>query len=165
MLGQQSPPKQATSSTDIMAMLQQGAQQTAVATQPAHHAASAPNLMAMLNIQPAVPAPAVTAQKKSQLSHLPRVPSAPAVVAPKPAGGVGGPMLLTPERLAAMVAANSSAGHAPQTQPTARSSKLRSVLGVGSGAVAATVSPMSKAPVVAPQDNFALLLRKLETSA
>lgn len=182
---QQSPPQQRGSGGgggDIMAMLQQGAQRTAAVSaasssppQP-HHAASAPNLMAMLKIQPpTAPAP---------IAGFHRVPSAPAVAAAKSFGATM--LLLTPERLAAMVAAKGAAGAAggigvktPPQQPTEHRSKLLSMLGVGSsGSLAppplADSSSYAPKPMAMggkhqmpppPANDFALLLRKLESSA
>jgi len=167
MLGQQqSPPGRGTT-------LQQTA---AASTPPQHqHAASAPNLMAMLNIK----APLSPAFVHRPFSPAPAAPVAGAVAASSLISKTSASsMLLTPDRLAAMVAAKGAArifGEAPQTD---RSVKLLSMLGVGSSGTLAPPLADASSFVSSPQplplqhrlssppsSSFALLMQKLETSA
>jgi len=167
MLGQQqSPPGRGTT-------LQQAA---AASTPPQHqHAASAPNLMAMLNIK----APLSPAFVHGPFSPAPAAPVAGAVAASSLISKTSASsMLLTPDRLAAMVAAKGAAGILGEAPQTDRSVKLLSMLGVGSSGTLAPPLADASSFVSSPQplplqhrlssppsSSFALLMQKLETSA
>ena len=136
---------------DIMAMLGRAPPSS---SPPAPASASAPELMAMLNIvrEPEEPAPTPAPAPASATVSVHRVPSAP-IMAPAKSASKG--QLLTPDMLAAMTGAKG----APKATAADRSAKLLSMR------AAPAPATTSAAPAAAPSADFQRLLAKLDASA
>lgn len=136
---------------DIMAMLGRAPPSS---SPPAPASASAPELMAMLNIvrEPEEPAPTPAPAPAPATVSVHRVPSAP-IMAPAKSASKG--QLLTPDMLAAMTGAKG----APKATAADRSAKLLSMR------AAPAPATTSAAPAAAPSADFQRLLAKLDASA